>query len=146
MLASALLALVGCGSASTPAEKAAEAHFVALANAICREAGTTEATRASVLAGRKTELARAHALLNSARNQPAVRTYILDLAAQKRLRSTMSKGSGAFFNRSDTHSHGPRIFSELEDAYRLSVKIRADAKALGMTACIGHAPRAPIGG
>jgi hypothetical protein len=28
----------------------------------------------------------------------------------------------------------------------LSIKIRNDAKALGMTACVGNPPRRPIGG
>jgi hypothetical protein len=36
--------------------------------------------------------------------------------------------------------------SDIEDAYKLSVKLRDDEKALGMSACIGRPPRPPIGG
>jgi hypothetical protein len=69
-----------------------------------------------------------------------------DVAAQKRLRSTFPKGSGAGLSERSTHSHVTSLFSDLDDSYRLSVKIRADAKALGMAACIGPPPRASIGG
>jgi hypothetical protein len=137
------------------AEKASQAHIVALANAICREAKTakiTNATRASFIAHRKAELARVHTLMNSTRDLPLVSIYIADLAAQKRLRSEMSAAAGESNLMSSGGSsplhrvHLPHAMSDMEDAYKLSMKLRDDEKALGMSACIGQPPRPPIGG
>jgi hypothetical protein len=149
----ALALLAACGGSSVTAEKASQAHFGALANAICREAQASKASRASsFLAQRNTELARVHALLNSARDLHLVSTYIADLAAQKRLRSEMSAAAsdGSLVSPGESpplhRVHLPDAMSDIEDAYQLSVKLRDDEKALGMSACIGRPPRPPIGG
>jgi hypothetical protein len=151
LLVCSLVGLSGCASASSSAQakETAQTHLVALANAICRESKITKESHASFLAHNKAELARVHALLNSARSVPAVSTYIADVAARKRLLGALPKapkGSGAVFYEFNTHSHAANPVADIDDLYRLSVKIRADEHALGLNACIGPPPKAPIGG
>ncbi len=42
--------------------------------------------------------------------------------------------------------HGESFFSLFEESYRLNLKVYEDAKAIGLTACIGQPPRKPIEG
>jgi hypothetical protein len=128
--------LVGCGGgASSNGANSAEARFVALANAICDKTNTTRALSPPT----RTELARLRSLARSARKAPRVATYLSDLSARRTLRTAMSNLSKKAFDL-------PHGTSYVEESYRLDVSVYTDAKALGLTSCIGRPPRKPIGG
>jgi hypothetical protein len=140
------LVLAGCGGGGAPAgADTAEAQFVALGNAICRElkahpgAHARPARPASTR--EETRLSRLRALMTSDTKLPHVGMFRSDLAAQKRvqfamLRSVSPTKDGIAANATELY----------EQFYRANVKVWADEKALGLNACMGPHPRKPIGG
>lgn len=147
----------GCGGgSSSTATNSAEAHSFALANAICREyndyiyaqralenKGNAGSGPQQFLAHDEAELARLRAVLSSTGKLPRVALYISDLAAQGRLLTTLSKevgkGYAAYVNLALSKSYR-------NESGRLAVAVAADAKALGLTSCLGPRPRKPVGG
>jgi hypothetical protein len=63
------------------------------------------------------------------------------------VRSVPRKGlkAGGYYYVPNAQPQLPSPVSSLEDSYRLSVKVRDDEKALGLSDCIGAPPRPPIG-
>jgi hypothetical protein len=123
--------VVGCGGSG---HSAAEARFVALANAVCLKTNTDRATSPPTT----TEFARLRALAKSARKAPRVATLLSDFAARRRLRTALSKLSNK--------TYSVTLGSYLDKAYRLNVRVYTDEKALGLARCLGAPPRKPISG
>jgi hypothetical protein len=133
VLSMTAMLVAGCGGSGNGA---AEARFVAFANTICFKINSREATTPPT----PTERARLRVLEKSARKAPRVATFLSDLAARRRLRTALSKLPNKGFN------VVPDGRSYLDKAYRLSVRVYADEKALGLTSCLGKPPRKPIEG
>jgi hypothetical protein len=135
VLAAAVVAVAsGCGGASNQAARTAA--FVALANKICGELYTN---RAAPYPTR--DLAELRALVRKDRNLPTLRKLRADIDARRKLTKTIERAQGYKSTRS-LH------FEPLNEAYRLSVRVYDDEKALGMTTCARRPPppSAPIGG
>ena len=132
---------VGCGrSGSSSAPEPAEARFVALSNAICRETHTGRAERPPT----KAEFVALRSLAKSASRAPRVAQFKSDLAARRKLRVAFGKlpKQGGFVVRQG----GPDVGPYFDQGYRLDVKVYADEKALGLYSCLGKPPRKPIAG
>jgi hypothetical protein len=143
-IAACLLASCGDGGYSASASRLAETHFVALTNSLCREykVYAREHHQTEVkqfMTHKKAEIARLHALMRLPDKPASFGAYISDLAARRRVQMAMNSG----FRHG---GHLPNALADLNESYRLAVKINADEKALGLVDCIGSPPRAPIGG
>lgn len=145
LTAAAALSIAGCGGSPTPAATA-QAHFVALANNLCREFNTPRATGATVHARLKAELAKLRAMESSARRSPPVATYLADTAARRKVLTKLRSESAPLGQAQLLRASQRSPISLMEDAYRLEVKIYADKKALGLTSCLGSPPRKPVAG
>jgi hypothetical protein len=123
------VALAGCGAgSSSTTASTAETRLVSLANEICRESLDLRATGATVEARRDQELAKLRSLASADRQLPRVHQYLSDLHAQDRLRTELRRAGNKAYE------------LDREDVRRLDLKIQADEKALGLTACIGSLP------
>jgi hypothetical protein len=126
---------VACGGRTpSTAESAAEARFIALANAICRKVNTPRAEFPPTEA----EFVRLRTLERAARKAPRVALLLSDLAARRKLRDALDKLT--------KQEYVIKRGSYLDQAYRLNVKVYADQRTLGLTSCSGARPRKPIEG
>jgi hypothetical protein len=131
----------------------AEAHFVEFAKGLCKQGKPPAESGEAIRHELHAEVGTLHALMLSARKAPRVARLISDITAQERAKQALEKlartgtrtasGKGlswAFFGDAAGHP-----FELLNDSYRLSAKVYADEKALGIS-CIGPPPRKPIAG
>lgn len=137
--AAVLATLGGCGSTNPKPDPAREARLVAETNALCASAlapGASLKAQRSEAQHRLTvllkALTKAWAYLAAGRslNEAGAKRRTLNAEAQKR------EKSGTFRSAMDY----------LERSYRLQRQIYDEARALGLTQCIGRPPRPPIGG
>jgi hypothetical protein len=147
LVSGALLAgLVGCGGSSTTPKVTAEARFAAAANEFCRELKSTRATSQSSPALRAKK-AKLHELESAIRKEPRIAAFLSDVAARRRALAPFSNLKvPSHTNRASNGGPAGEPINVVLESHRLAVKIRADEKALGLTSCMGTAPRPPIGG
>ena len=126
----------GCGGSRTAAQTA-EAHLASVANSICRYEKVQDELPFTlrVEANLNAATARFRALLRSEQNLPRVATLRSDIHESERLQAALFKRGVPL----------PQKRPYFKEADVLGVKMRADLKALGLTACIPP-PRKPIGG
>jgi hypothetical protein len=148
--------LAGCGSSGTSMSKNMGARAVAFADTICREYNSSIYTErvledkggqgprpGQFLADREAEFTKLRAVMDSAREISRVRVYISDLTVQDRFLTALSKEVGKGYA---AYLHFALSRSFRYGAHRSEVKVADDAKALGLTPCIGPRPRKPIEG
>jgi hypothetical protein len=138
LLACATLLTMGCGKGSS-VEAQKTAAFVALANRVCRElpnpsVGSNRAPDA------RTDTRKLLALEREDRNLPSLHKFRTDVEARRKLREEFERAA-----KPKGFERVPLGSDPIEKEYRLGLKVYADEKALGMTAC-AIPPRAPIGG
>lgn len=132
VFAATAISAAGCGGTPNQAKRTAE--LVAVGSKACRERDTNRALA-------EKPLARFIALAHKDRDLPRVKTFESDIAQRKKLRTTMQRAL-----KSKTFATMPHAFESLEDLYHLDVRVYDDEKALGLSACLGPPPRAPISG
>jgi hypothetical protein len=149
-------ALGGCGGSSSTVTAADKAHAFARANVACLEYNSfLEALRAHEGQGspgseleqflERTEQRgnRVRAALQPVAKLPAVATYIADLSTQVEseaaLESELKKSASAYLKLTETKPFA-------EKTRRAGVEVAAEAKALGLSACVGPKPRKPATG
>ena len=146
MLICGALVLAGCGGGGSLASaNTAEAQFVALGNAVCRELKAHPRAHARsdrpASARQEQKLSKFRALMTSDTKLPHVGMLRSDLATQKRIQSAMLRLV------SPTKDGIAADATELLDQfYRINLKVWTDERALGLNACMGPHPRKPIGG
>ena len=150
--------LVGCGrGGASSSPRSVEEHSIALANRVCADyrayedaqgahEGTSDHGSATeqFLAHKEVEIATLRTLMSSAGELPGVRAYISDLAAQDGLLTAFSKA----LRQHDTAylQHVVLSRSYANESRRLDLKVAADEKALGLTACTAPSTRPAISG
>jgi len=97
--------------------------------------------RTPVSAREETRISSFRTLMTAEEKLPRIGTFRSDLAARKRVQlATLRSGSPA---KDGIAANAPDL---LERVFLTNVKVWADEKALGLTACMGARPRKPIGG
>jgi hypothetical protein len=131
--------LGGCGSTNPKPDPARETRLVAETNALCasvlRQVHPSSKQQSEAqhrLAALLKALSDAWAYLPAGRslNEAGAKRRALNTEARK------LEKSGTFRSAADY----------IERSYRLELRIYDDAKALGLTRCLGKPPRRPIGG
>lgn len=169
-LSGVAMVLAGCSSGSPTAASTELAKAVALGNATCRElnraypsnerpAPDSRAAEARLRTLEAASQARIRVMMSVAGSLPSVRRLRADITARRKLEAAlqrMSKGVAATTPRIDGRSghilsitigrRGESLFSLFKESYPLNLKVYDDAKALGLTACVGQPPRKPIEG
>jgi hypothetical protein len=146
MLAGGALGLASCGGDGSPAvAHTAEARFVALANAICRDSkahiGAHSRPADPALAREETNASRLRALLASDTKLPGVGILRADLAAPQRVQIALLHSVSP--TKDGIAANALELFGWL---YRTNVNVWADEKTLGLSSCVGPRPRKPTGG
>jgi hypothetical protein len=145
--------LASCGGSAPKPDPAKEARLAADANALCREASARGKRSFDLEQVQPRLLHLAHAIEKAAAYLPVTRKLEEAEASRRRLVSALHKlrlsdrGHGIEWEfshgRALKASLGPDFLGRL---YSAEVAIHEDWKALGITACLGPPPRAPIGG
>ena len=156
VLAGAVAALGGCGGSSSTVTPAAKAHAFALAGVACLEYNRfLEALQAHEGQGNpSSELEqflerteergnKVRAALTPVDKLAGVAGYISDLATQVEsetaLASELRKSATAYLKLTETKPFA-------EKTRRAGAEVAADAKTLGLSACVGPRPRKPAAG
>jgi hypothetical protein len=148
--------LVGCDNSGTSMSKNVGAHAVTVANAICREYNSYIYTERGLedkggqgsepgqfLADREAEIGRLRAALSTTSESPQMRSYITSLVAEERLLAALHNEVKTGY---EAYTHLALSKSYRDESRRLSLKLAAEARALGLESCIGPHPRRPIAG
>jgi phosphatidylserine/phosphatidylglycerophosphate/cardiolipin synthase-like enzyme len=144
LLTSATTIIAPTNTRPTTAASRAEAHLAAVANPICRYIKVQEGLplTPSVEANMSAAETRFRALLRSEQDLHRVATLRSDTAATERVLAALLKAA-----KRGVPSPHERSYEQEVD--RLTVKIRANLKALGLNSCIRPPlgrPRKPIAG
>jgi hypothetical protein len=134
-LAGVTLALGGCGASASRGDPALEARLVAEANSLCRS--MTDRVGYVPPRGRPRLATLVAEIREAAVYLPAGRDLNEVYAKRKALAAELHKLD------SSDYSAGEDI---LERSYHQQMQIHDDEKALGLGACLGRRPRAPISG
>jgi hypothetical protein len=156
VLASAAVALGGCGGSSATVTAADKAHAFALAGVACLEYNSfLEALKAhegqsspgseleQFLERTEQRGNRVRAALTPVAKLPGVATYISDLSTQVEsetaLESELKKSAAAYLKLTETKPFADKT-------RRAGAAVAAEAKALGLSACVGPKPVKPAAG
>jgi hypothetical protein len=156
VLGCAVAVLGGCGGSSSTVTPTAKARAFALASVACLEYNRfLEAQQAHEGQGspgleleqflERTEERgnKVRAALHPVEKLPGVATYISDLTTQveseSALASELKKSAAAYLQLAETKPFA-------EKTRRAGAEVAADAKALGLSACVGPEPRKAVDG
>jgi hypothetical protein len=156
VLACAAAALGGCGGSSSTVTAADRAHALALAGAACLEynrflenlqahegAGSPSAELEQFLTRTEERGNKVRVALTPLDKQPGVATYISDLTTQveseEALARELKKSAAAYLKLTETKPFA-------EKTRHAGAAVAADAKALGLSACVGPKPRKAVKG